>query len=239
MMHWLPLLGSGALLLAGWTLSKRSPRWGYGIVTLAVLSCLLWSGWRLQGTSLRGPAAPDRLNASVGYMLGRHAASNLRNEPGEICLIFPPDTSSTRNISDVQYETFARVLLPFNQIKLREITLDTGVSQVYSGRVPQSAFEDALAKAPGALVYISFAGAPPRAEELSIFKQDTPPPFLVYDPAGGENWSEALKRGYFQRVILPRQQRPSTTAQVTGPPEQLFREHFISITPDTLKSQEP
>jgi hypothetical protein len=95
-----------------------------------------------------------------------------------------------------------------------------------------AAYQQALARFPNALAFVSYASVPADIAELFPAEQSARPPFFLFDPDRTLNWLTALKKGRIRSVIVP---RPGVDlakgAGVVGGPGELFGQFYLMATP--------
>ncbi|PYI84778.1 MAG: hypothetical protein DME26_12730 [Verrucomicrobia bacterium] len=224
--YFLILFGFLGLGVAGWVLVHRGRAAGQIVMTIGCIGAFTLLARELYlNVFMSSPKAPDRYHAIVAYMMGHQVAGELGDQRGQVMVILPPE--STVN-------NFARVLAPFSGLELKQAALRPGTDPAKNGATSLEAFEQAIGVAPNALAYVSFAGAPTALEKLSLFKKENPPALFVYDPTGGNNWAEPLKKRLIRRVIVARPQlAPTKGKAMAASPDELFQRYFLWATPET------
>lgn len=221
----------GALGVAGWLLRARSPRLGTALLGGAVAGFVAAVGWQVVRSTAGGTPRPvDRHSAALAYFIAYAAAPDVAARPGPVAILLPEETRGNRTTLDSLFDTVARVLSPLPGVEIKEAPVVARPVEVDRGALPMPAFTQALRGVPDAVVWISFVGIPP--DFASAPPSALPPRGYVYDPAGGTAWLEPLKSGRLQRVVVPRP--PTDEHEVrpnAGPPDELFRAHFLMATP--------
>ncbi|MEW6156545.1 MAG: hypothetical protein AB1813_03895 [Verrucomicrobiota bacterium] len=228
------LIPLAALIAAGLVMRNRSPRLAPWFLATGSAGCLIVVGWLFYRELISaGPSGPDRPQAAVAYILGQQAARELIGKSGTVGIILSPKMFSAETL-DSQYDTFARVLLPFPDLSFKEITLKSSARAVREGTVPREDFEKLLSEETGMVAYVSFAGVPANVHELPPLQQKNPAPWFVYDPSGSTHWMTALQRGLIRAVAVPKPGMAGAKAErISGSPEEIFRKQFELITPES------
>ena len=238
MSYFLWLLGGLAAAGAGRALRRRAPRAGLVLAVGGVLASVGAITWQVRAF-VSGGAAPaiDRYSATVAYFMGHEVLNELRSFDGPVFLLLPPDRRGNQRELDSLFNTFARVLAPVAGLAVRDVTVAATDREIREGRVPLAAFEQALAAATGAVACVSFAGVPAGVETLPILQGPRRPLVFVYDPSGRTGWVASLRTGVLRRVIVARPDAGrDTPAGVTGPPDEIFKRHFLLAKPGTAEA---
>lgn len=233
--YFLILFGFLGLGVAGWVLVHRWRAAGQIVMTIGCIGAFTLLARELYlNVFMSSPKAPDRYHAIVAYMMGHQVAGELGDQRGQVMVILPPESTVKSDVLDTLFDNFARVLAPFSGLELKQAALRPGTDPAKNGATSLEAFEQAIGVAPNALAYVSFAGAPTALEKLSLFKKENPPALFVYDPTGGNNWAEPLKKRLIRRVIVARPQlAPTKGKAMAASPDELFQRYFLWATPET------
>lgn len=225
---------------AGHVLERRGLRWGRVLLAFGVVGSAALVIVQAYRTVFRGGgSAIDRHSAALAYFMGYEVVGELRGIDGTLCVILPPDTAANQDRLDSLFNTFARVLAPLPTLRLHAVSLEAKDRQVGTGRVPLERFERAVAEVTNALAYVSFAGVPVDLERWSVWSGPSPPPVFVYDPSGGRAWLPALKQGRIRRVVVHRPDLNPAERTTVGPPDEIFRRHFLLLKPADAAAWEP
>ncbi len=222
----------GALGAVGYFARNRSPRLGIGLLVVAVVGFLAALGWQVFRSTIGDtPRAIDRHGAALAYFLGYAAASEVALRPGPVAILLPEETRANRTTLDSLFDTVARVLSPIPGVEIKEASVAATASQIERGELSWPAFTNALAGVPDRTAWISFVGLPKDLPSAGVSAAQLPSRGYVYDPSGGTGWLEALKAGRLQRVVVPRPTSdPAESRPVSGPPDEIFRAHFLMVT---------
>jgi hypothetical protein len=226
------LLGLGII---GYALMNRWRLLGQILMSVGCVGGFSFLAWQLyRDVFASAPKAPDRYDAVVAYMMGEQVAGEFGDKRGQILVILPPEAAAGPKVLDALFDSFARVLVPFSNLELKEATLARSNDSTKNSPVTLEAFEQAMAAAPNALACVSFAGVPSDLGKLSLFKEKNVPALFVYDPLAGKNWAEPLKKRLIHRVIVPRPHFALPKGKpIAGPPEEIFQRYFLWATPET------
>jgi hypothetical protein len=230
---WIYFLICAALVAVGSALKHKSPQAGN---SLAGIGALVAVGLMVTqfAKEFAGSGKIDRYQGVVGYMMGQNFIRMAPQLSGQVVLIFPPDKASSPEALDTLFNTFARTLLPFSGLEIKDVGLEVDVKTARDGMIPAAVFDTALSQFSNAVAFISFAGAPPAGESLAVWNvagEGQAPPFLVYDSAGTENWKEPLKEGKIKLVIRPKPGVDRGGEDVAGPPNEIFDKFFEYVRP--------
>lgn len=222
----------GAVGAAGYFTRGRSPRLGAGLLIVAVAGFLGALGWQVfRSTAGDTPRALDRHSAALAYFIGHAAAAEVAAHPGPVAILLPRETSGNRTTLDSLFDTVARVLSPIPGVEIKEAPVAATATQMERGELSWREFTNALAGVPNPTAWISFVGLPKDQPSAGAFAARLPSRGYVYDPSAGTAWLEALKAGTVRRVVVPRPVGdPSESRPVSGPPDEIFRAHFLMVT---------
>ncbi len=212
----------------GYGLRSKSAPVGNGLAAIGALVAviLMISDFAKE---FSGSNQVDRYQGVVGYMMGQNFLRMVPEKSGEVALIFPPDEAYSTEALDSLFDTFARVLMPFGGLKIKDASLEVDADDARNGQIPAAVFNQALADFPNAIAYVSFAGAPSDDSSLNVWESDgdiPAKPFFVYDPAGTENWRKPLENGKIALVIRPKPGVDRGGDKVAGPPNEIFDKYF-------------
>lgn len=218
--------------MAGVSIRRSKPTPSAVLIGVGAALALAAIGWNVFVNVLDGgQRKTDRFHSAVGYVMANRAIPSLAGKKGVVCMLMPKDSATTPEANDGLYEAFARVMLPLG-LEFKEAIVETNARKLGSGTIPLEAFEEAAGQVPGAIAYVSFAGAPAGFEGSSMLKNSAP--VFIFDPAGSANWEPALKAGKVAFVVVPKAAQDAN-APVSGPPEQIFKAHFEVVTPQSPK----
>lgn len=219
----------------GYGLRSKSAQAGNGIAVVGTLAAL---GLMISdfAKEFSGSGKVDRYQGVVGYMMGQNFLRMVPSKTGEVVLIFPPDSAYSADALDSLFDTFARVLLPFSGLEIKDVSLDVKARDAREGNIPAAAFDQALSEFPNAMAYVSFAGTPSDGTDLKVWtttgEEESKKPFFVYDPAGTENWKKPLDAGHIALVIRPKPGVEHGEEKVIGPPNEIFDQFFEYVRPE-------
>jgi hypothetical protein len=235
MIYYVFLLAALAVAAAGVGVRRRSERLGQWMVVLGVLGCAGCLAWRVRQTIFPPDAAgPDRGQAVLGYFLAQHVLAEVGNQQGTIVLMFPPESVFDADTVGTCAGTFSRVLRSFPELKVEVLTLEASRKAAKTGQFGLAVFQQAVAKTPPALAYVSFAGVPADIEKFATPGSQARPGFFVFDPWGTTNWFGALRSGRVRTVIVPRPGiNRRASAEVSGEPHEVFNQLYLMGTPST------
>jgi len=218
--------------MAGVSIRRSKPTPSAVLIGAGAVLALAAIGWNVFVNVLDGgERKTDRFHSAVGYVMANRAIPSLAGKKGVVCMLMPKDSATTPEANDGLYEAFARVMLPLG-LEFKEATVETNARKLGSGAIPLEAFDEAAGQVPGAVAYVSFAGAPAGLENSALLKGAAP--LFIFDPAGSANWEPALKAGKVAFVVVPKA-APDANAPISGPPEQIFKAHFEVVTPQSPK----
>lgn len=243
MTHLLLLLGALAVAALGVWVRQRANALGQILIVLGVLGTISCLVVQLRSTLFPPDAAgPDRGQAVVSYYLAEQVLAEVGTQRGPVLLFFPPASVLDEDVVGTYAGTFARVLRGFPALKVETIPLDVPAKTAKTGHFDLAAFQQAAAKTPGAIAYVSFAGVPPDVEKFAAAGEPNAR-FFVFDPWGTTNWLRALKAGRVRAAIVPRPGAPRAKDEISGEPQELFQRLYLMATPttvdDVLKQMKP
>lgn len=122
------------------------------------------------------------------------------------------------------------------ELEVQIATLEAPGREAKAGTIPLAAFKQVVAKYPGALAFVCFAGVPADMETLFPLDQPTVPPVFVFDAGGTTNWVPALVQHRIRSVIVPRPDvDPATMSGIAGLPGEIFGRLYYLATPETAE----
>lgn len=230
---YLLLAAAAVVALVGVSLRRSKPTPSAILIGTGMVIALGAIGWNVFVNVLDGgERKTDRFHSAVGYVMGNRALPVLAGKKGVVCMLMPKDSATTPEANDGLYEAFARVMLPLG-LEFKEAIVETNAKNLRSGGIPLAAFEEAAGEVPGAIAYVSFAGAPAGLEGSTLVKNPNVPLF-IFDPAATAHWQPALKAGRVGFVVTPKP-NPEPNAPLSGSPEAIFNAHFDIVTPSLAK----
>jgi hypothetical protein len=236
MVYFLLLVSALAVAAAGIWARQRWVFAGQTMMIVGAVGCIACITWQVRHTVLQPtPAGPDRGQAVVGYFLANQVLSEVGNQQGPILLFFPPESVFDEETVGTYAGTFSRVLRGFPALKVQVLTLAVPAKAAKAGLFSLRTFQEAAAKNPAAIAYVSFAGVP---VDIAKFQPTGAPAgaprFYVFDPWGTTNWLSALREGVVRSVIVPRPGvRHTTGDEVSGEPGTVFNQLYLQATPAT------
>jgi hypothetical protein len=234
MIYFLLLLAALLVAALGWWVRRRSWFWGQTLLIIGGAGCLAVMGWQVR-QSLFPPAAKpaNRAHAVVSFYLATQTQQEVAGKSGAVVLIFPPTTTLDAEAAQTYANAFSAPLLRGRpELEIQTVTLESPRKGESSGSISLAAYQQALARFPNALAFVSYAAVPADIAELFSAEPSNRPPFFLFDPDRTLNWLTALKKGRIRSVIVP---RPGVDlakgAGVVGGPGELFGQFYLMATP--------
>ncbi|MBE0539967.1 MAG: hypothetical protein IH623_01085 [Verrucomicrobia bacterium] len=230
MTYYLLLLPALAVAGLGWLARRRFLLLGQVLMVIGGLGCLAVMGWQAR-QSLFPPSEklPNRAHAVVSFYLANQTQREIAGRTGVVVLIFPPVKQLDAKTAEDYVNTFSAPLLRGHpEWQVQTVALEPPAK---GQAVSLAEFQQAVAKFPDALAYISYASVP--ADIAGLFPSEQPSrPLLVFDPEGSVNWLNALKQGRIRSVIVPRPGiDPAKQAGIGGDPGAIFNQLYFLATP--------
>ncbi|MCW5554357.1 MAG: hypothetical protein KIS67_19630 [Verrucomicrobiae bacterium] len=230
MTYYLLLLPALAVAGLGWLVRRRYLLLSQVLMVGGALGCLAIMGWQAR-QSLFPPTEkmPNRAHAVVSFYLANQTQREIAGRTGVVVLIFPPAKQLNARLAEDYANAFSAPLLRGHpEWQVQSVTLEAPPK---GQAVSLAEFQQAIARFPDALAYVSYASVP--ADIAELFPEGQPsPPFFVFDPDGTVNWLTALKQGRIRAVILPRSGvDPAKQAGIGGDPGAIFNQLYYLATP--------
>lgn len=202
------------------------------LMVIGGLGCLGVMGWQAR-QSLFPPTEkmPNRAHAVVSFYLANQTQREIAGRTGVVVLIFPPVKQLNAKLAEDYANAFSAPLLRGHpEWQVQSVALEPPAK---GQAVSVADFQQAVAKFPEALAYVSYASVPPDIAELFPEGQSSRP-FFVFDPEAGVSWLNALKQGRIRSVIVP---RPGIDlakhASMGGDPGAIFNQLYFLAMPAT------
>jgi hypothetical protein len=232
MTYYLLLLPALALAGLGWLARRRFVLLGQVLMVIGGLGCLGVMGWQAR-QSLFPPTGklPNRAHAVVSFYLANQTQRAIAGQGGVVVLIFPPRKWLDAETAENYANAFSAPLLRGHpEWQVQSVALEL---QAKGQAISVTEFEQAVARFPDALAYVSYAPVP--ADIADLFPAGQPArPFFVFDPEGTANWLSALKQGRIRSVIVPRPGvNPAQQSGIGGDPGAIFNQLYLLATPGT------
>ncbi len=232
MSYYIFLVASLAIAGLGIVIKRRSDSLGKVMMILGGIGCVGCIAWQVRQTmSTAEGEGPDRGQAIVAYVLANGVLGEVASQQGSVVLFFPPESVFDQDTVDTYAGTFRRVLHGYPALKVEVLTLAVPNKTAKAGRFTLEAFQQAAAKNPTAVAYVSFAGVPADIEKFLPNGSKPGPGFFVFDPWGTTNWLSALKAGRVRSVVVPRPDLKRAVAEVSGEPQDVFNQLYLLGTP--------
>lgn len=235
MTYYLALAAALAVAGIGWGLRRRFAVLGQGLMVVGCVGCLGVLGWQIrQSLFSEDVQPPNRAHAVVSFFLANQTQREISGQRGTVVLVFPPPSVLDAETAESYANAFRAPLLRGHpEWEVQIATLEASTKEARAGRFPLAAFEQMVAKSPGALAFACFAAVPPDFDTL--FQPDRKaPPWFLFDPEGGTNWLKALKQDRIRSVIVPRPDvKPGASAGMAGMPGEIFSQLYLLATPAT------
>jgi hypothetical protein len=221
------LLSALAVAGAGGWMSRRWRIWGQAMMGLGGLGLIGVIALQVRQNLLPPqPRIPDRCEMAVSWRLASCLLEDLGGQSGSVVLLFPQRRVMDADTAQGYEDGFLPPLRHGRgELRLKAFRIEGGGGEGGRGL---SAFQQALAKAEGAMAIVSYAGVPAGIETLFPAGQSEAPLFYVYDADGTTNWLGALKEGRIRAVVLPRPEVDFRDRQAAaGTPETIFGKFFV------------
>lgn len=230
MTYYLLLLPALAVAGLGWLVRRRYVLLSQVLMVGGALGCLAIMGWQAR-QSLFPPSEklPNRAHAVVSFYLANQTQREIAGRTGVVVLIFPPVKQLNAKTAEDYVNTFSAPLLRGHpEWQVQSVALEPPAK---GQAVSVADFQQAVARFPEALAYVSYASVPPDIAELFPEGQSSRP-FFVFDPEASVNWLNALKQGRIRSVIVPRPGvDPTKHAGIGGDPGAIFNQLYFLATP--------
>jgi len=229
----LPALAVGGL---GCLLRRRSAFWGQALIVLGCLGCAGILAWQVRESLFSSASKPpNRAHAVVSFYLANQTLRDMAGRRGSVVLIFPPKSVLDQETAESYANAFTPLLLRGHpELDVQVARLEAPAKAAKSANAPLAAFKQVVARFPGALAFVSYAGVPADLDQLFGPDQPSAFPFCAFDPAGTATWLSALKQGRIRFVIVPRPGvNPAAGAALAGPPGEIFDQLYLLATPET------
>jgi hypothetical protein len=229
-----------ALMIAGigWGLRRRFAVLGQGLMVLGCVGCLGVLGWQIRESLFsEDNQPPNRAHAGVSFFLANQTQSAIAGQRGIIVLVFPPTSALDAESAESYANAFRAPLLRGHpEWDVQIATLEAPAKEARAGRMPLAAFQQLIAKYPGALAFACFAAVPPDIETLFSSDQKAMAPWFLFDPQGSTNWVKALKQNRIRSVIVPRPDvNLAAAAGLAGMPGEIFSQLYLLATPSNAE----
>jgi hypothetical protein len=230
MTYYLLLLPALAVAGVGWVARRRFAMPGQMLMVLGCLGCVAVMGWQVRQTIFPPAAtAMNRAQTVVSFYLANQTQQAIAGRSGVVVLIFPPrNLMSAEAARDYANAFSAPLLRGHPEWQVQSVTL---AAPAKGAGISLASFQQAIAKHPNAIAYVSYA---PVAADIGELFPGGPSgaPFFLFDPEGGVNWLSALKQGRIRSVIVP---RPGINldahAGIAGDPGGIFNQLYFIATP--------
>lgn len=229
----LPALAVGGM---GCLLRRRSLRWGNALIVLGCLGCGGILAWQVRQSLYPAEAkAPNRAHGVVSFVLANSVLQEAVGKRGTVVLIFPPAAVLDAETAQNYANAFTPLLLRGHpEFEVQVARLELPAKAAKSEKPALAAYQQVVAKFPGALAFVSYAEVPPDIDQLFPPEQASIPPFHLFDSGATENWLAALKKGRIRSVIVPRPGVDlAARAGIAGPPGEIFDQLYLLATPET------
>ena len=238
MMYFFSLVVALAVAGIGWGIRHRSVLWSQGLIAVGCVGCLAVIGWQVRQTLFPADAKPpNRAHSVVGFFLANQTQREIAGQRGTVVLVLPPTSVLAAETAAAYANAFRAPLLRGHpELEVQIATLEVPVREVKAGTFPLAAFKQVVAKFPGALAFVCFAGVPVGIEALFPADQATVPPVFVFDTGGTTNWVPALVKHRIRSVIVPRPDvNPAAMGDIVGMPGEIFGRLYYLATPETAE----
>jgi hypothetical protein len=237
-MYFLLLVVALAVAGIGWGIRGRSVLWGQGLIAVGCVGCLALIGWQVRESLFPADAKPpNRAHSVVGFFLANQTQREIAGQRGSVVLVLPPVSALAAETAETYANAFRAPLLRGHpEWEVQIATLEAPAKDVKTGTFPLAAFKQVVAKFPGALAFVCFAGVPAGIETLFPPDQLTVPPVFVFDAGGTTNWVPALVQHRIRSVIVPRPDvNPAEMSGIAGLPGEIFGRLYYLATPETAE----
>lgn len=238
MMYFLSLVLVLAVAGIGWGIRRRSAVLGQGLIAVGCVGCVAVIGWQVRQSLFPADAKPpNRAHAVVSFFLANQTQREIAGQRGTVVLVFPPTSALDAETAETYANAFRAPLLRGHpELEVQIATLEAAGKAARSGNIPLAAFQQLVAKFPGALAFVCFSGVPVGIETLFPPERPTVPPVFVFDAGGTTNWMRALMQRRIRSVIVPRPDvNPAAMNGIAGLPGEIFGRLYYLATPETAE----
>ncbi len=228
-MIWI-IAGTGAILtLGGFALATAKKQAGQSL-KVAGLVILAGAGiWHsVRSWQPENEVVVDRGQAALAYFMAQSLPGELQRKEGPVLLVMPPDRVANSSSLDGFYESFARVLLRFPALEVREATLGVSASELESGSFKPEALRKTLGEFSDPAAIVFWTGYPSNPEAQAVVAEYASKECLIYtcDFQRTGAWTGALADGVVSRAFIPKEGSDNAELPDGSPPNVIFQQLY-------------